>query len=308
MVEKQSKLLNLKELSDPIGKVDRTLIAVIAERMRLSRQVEAYKRQEGEPIVRYEAEDNRLAVIEEIAKEFGINPHFARGLLYFIIDESCKVQLIQLQEKGGIPDNLYEGDDEGWYRHLKQNLLELTALFAPIYDEHYGGEKTPFAVAMYRDYEKAVLQELMQDLPDNELCVDVGCATGSMSFFLANSFRRVVGYDLSPEMIEEAQRKLTQEKSSLSFSVADIETGIPIDDASASLVVLNMGTASEFRDSEFMMREVERILRPGGHVLLSFYNADALLYRLGFLPWPVGINAAVNLRRKSLEQHGGYII
>ena len=88
-----------------------------------------------------------------------------------------------------------------------------------------------------------------------------------------------------------------------SFSEIDVENGIPVGDATASFVVMNLGTASDVRDIKLVIKETLRVLEPGGRFFFSFYNRDALLYRWEFLPWPVGLVASINLYKHCLEVH-----
>ncbi|MES3031871.1 MAG: chorismate mutase [Patescibacteria group bacterium] len=89
----------LEKLGQKLARLDWQLVNLMARRLRLSRQVADAKKETGEPIFRASAERARLHRIAKWATEQGINPEFARTLLYNIIGESCKQQMIHLQTK-----------------------------------------------------------------------------------------------------------------------------------------------------------------------------------------------------------------
>ena len=294
-----AELLDLEELAARLRQTDRHLISLLARRMRLSAQVGEFKRSKGEPIYRAEVEERRLKDAENWAQEWGLNPHFARAILYFTIDESCKVQMIQFQQEELRAAELEEVEAE--YRLLKQNLLDLTAKIASTYDQY--GQNSQ-ATRTYLDFEAEILESEIAILNDLTLAVDIGCATGRRTWELGNRFERAIGYDISPAMIEHAATKNQGTASNrIDFRVADIEAGIPQADNTVSLVVMNFGTASDLRDIKQVLVELERVLRPGGKAFLSFYNTDALLYRIGFVPWSVGLAAEINWVRYCLDVH-----
>src|ERR1700687_1276205 len=96
--------------------------------------------------------------------------------------------------------------DDATYATLKQNLLELTAAVAPQYD-NYGDV---FASRAYRSFEDSMLNNLIEPR-SRDVFVDLGCATGYQIFRVASQFKRLFGFDLSPDMIEHANAKLNQE-------------------------------------------------------------------------------------------------
>lgn len=294
-----AELLDLEELAARLRQADRHLISLLARRMRLSSQVGEFKRSRGELIYRAAVEENRLKDAENWARKMGLNPHFARAILYFTIDESCKVQMIQFQQEELRASELE--DVEAEYRLLKQNLLDLTAKIASTYDLY--GQNSQ-ATRTYLDFEAEILESEIGTLNDLTLAVDIGCATGRRTWELGDKFEQVIGYDISPDMIEHAAMKNRDTASKrINFRVADIEAGIPQADNAVSLVVMNFGTASDLRDIERVLIELKRVLKPGGKAFLSFYNTDALLYRIGFVPWSVGLAAEINWVRHCLDVH-----
>ena len=109
-------------------------------------------------------------------------------------------------------------------------------------------------------------------------------------------------------MIRQAELKLQNNQnlsSVVTFKQTDLEDGIPELDNSVSLVVMNLGTASDLRNIVGVLKEVDRVLEPGGKFFFSFYNKEALVYRWDFIPWHIGLAAEINTHKDCLDVHSG---
>lgn len=188
------------------------------------------------------------------------------------------------------------------YRILKRNLLRLTERWANSYDADY--DKAFFATHAYIEFEEEILRQEIEQVYCRELALDFGCATGRFATKLSSSFDQVIGYDISPHMIKKANER-PQKPSNTTFLEIDLEQGIPQADGTASLVVMNLGTASDMRDISGILKGAARILKSNGRFFFSFYNKDALLYQWDFVPWPVGLAAEINTHKHCLDVHFG---
>lgn len=295
------RLLDIEELGVRLRKVDEMIWELAMRRMHIAGQVEKTKRQKGEVIFRPQTEDNRINDARNWAADRDLNPHFVESLMYLLINESCKVQLIQ--REGRNLDTREPQSEEEWYAQLRNNLLALTEQMADRYDDEYATGY--FATEAYLSYERGLLLADIRGLPETGLMLDLGCATGRTSFALHEPFVRVVGYDISQHMQvragERAERLGIQSK--ISFEQVDLEDGIPLENTCASLVVMNLGTGSDVRNIRTVIGETLRVLRPGGRFFFSFYNRDALPYRWDFLPWELDLAASLNIHRDSLDVH-----
>jgi len=293
--------LDLKELGKRLYGVDMLIVALLKRRMDLALQVGEYKIEKGQKIFRASVESKRLAQVRAEARKCKLSPHFAVSILYQAIDESCKQQMIQLQNVDTRRRKGPKTEDDR-YRLLKKNLLLLTKRWADSYDEVY--DKAFFATHAYLEFEEKILKQEIKQVATKGLALDLGCATGRLAVKLASSFDQIVGYDISPHMVKKASEKMTKFPN-LSFVEVDIEKGIPLPDNSVSLVVMNLGTASDIRGISGVIKDVERVLEVGGRFLFSFYNRDALLYQWDFVPWPVGLAAEINIHKHCLDVHLG---
>lgn len=99
---------------------------------------------------------------------------------------------------------------------------------------------------------------------------DIGCGTGATTAMFAQFGLDVLGIDLSPNMIAEARRI----NPALQFRVGSM-TSLDLDDASIDAVCAWYSTIHLPDDSlPQAFLEFERVLRPGGHVLLAFQVGD----------------------------------
>lgn len=294
------QLLNLKELGDRLYKIDILFVSLLKRRMDLALQVGEFKIKNGGKIFRSKIEAKRLAQVRAEARKYKLNPHFVESILYPIIGESCKQQMIHLQKVN--THHREPKNEEEWYRLLKKNLLLLTKRWSDSYDEHY--DKAFFATHSYFEFEKQLLEQEIKQISNRGIALDMGCATGRLTTKLSPSFKQVVGYDLSPHMLIKANAK-RQKSPNISFVEADLEKGIPRADNSVSFVAMNFGTASDIRGISGVLEEVERVLVHGGRFFFSFYNRDALLYQWDFIPWPVGLAAEINIHKHCLDVHLG---
>ena len=109
------------------------------------------------------------------------------------------------------------------------------------------------------------------EIKEGETVVDLGSGAG-MDCFLARrkvgDGGKVIGIDMTEAMVEKARSNAIQHKfDNVEFILGEIED-IPLDDASADVVISNC-VINLSLDKEQVFREVRRILKPGGRVYLS---------------------------------------
>jgi ubiquinone/menaquinone biosynthesis C-methylase UbiE len=116
-----------------------------------------------------------------------------------------------------------------------------------------------------RNIEK-VRQRLQQlDTQTIRDALELGCGIGAVSAFLVDTYKmNVCGTDFDPEQIEIA-RRMQPESDHLHFSVEDA-AHLTFEDASFDLV-LSQNVFHHVPDWEAAVREVARVLRPGGYFI-----------------------------------------
>jgi ArsR family transcriptional regulator len=113
---------------------------------------------------------------------------------------------------------------------------------------------------------KALAEALLKAMNYRHVA-DLGAGEGTLSQLLAQRAEKVIAIDLSPKMVDYAQ-KLAEKNglANLEFRIGDIEDP-PIDDSSIDLVILSQA----LHHAEHPQRAIDsayRILRPGGRLIV----------------------------------------
>jgi arsenite methyltransferase len=115
------------------------------------------------------------------------------------------------------------------------------------------------------------------DLQKGEMVVDLGSGAGIDVFLSANkvsSSGRVIGIDLTEEMLERAKRNAKNGGySNVEFRKGDIEERIPVDGGFADVVISNC-VINLTTDKVKAFKEIRRILKDGGRVVISDLVTD----------------------------------
>jgi SAM-dependent methyltransferase len=94
--------------------------------------------------------------------------------------------------------------------------------------------------------------------------LEVGCGTGLLLRRIAGFARSASGVDLSPGMLERARaRGLDVREGSA--------TSLPYEDARFD-VACSFKVLAHVREIHLALREMARVVRPGGHILAELYN------------------------------------
>ncbi len=113
--------------------------------------------------------------------------------------------------------------------------------------------------------------------------LDYGCGTGYGAQLLASRARSVVGVDVAPAAIEFAAREHVA--SNLEYRVVDSgeRARLPFDDRRFGVVV-SFQVIEHIRDDDSYLREIARVLAPGGVLLLATPDRAQRLFRFQ-KPW-----------------------
>jgi ubiquinone/menaquinone biosynthesis C-methylase UbiE len=126
-------------------------------------------------------------------------------------------------------------------------------------------------------------------LPAGSRVLEVGCAHGLTTVALAERDFSVEAVDAVPEMISAARIRAQESglAQRMSFQVADIQN-LPFEAGSFNLVLV-IGVTEWLRSLEQPLQEIERVLRPGGYLVIAADNQYALANMLDPLRNPVGV-------------------
>lgn len=128
------------------------------------------------------------------------------------------------------------------------------------------GDGEPWQIRLYRRSikKKETLGAVLRLLPPvtGKRCLEIGCATGTSSWLLRRRGGEWVSADFDPEQVASARQLLGDE-------VRLIEpAGLPFEDAAFDVVV-GINFLEHLEDDRGFVREMARVLRPGGVLLLT---------------------------------------
>ena len=127
----------------------------------------------------------------------------------------------------------------------------------------------------------AVLQDALANRLHAADCVNIGCSTGIIDSFVAPHVRSLVGVDIDDAAISHANS--TYSGPNLRFRVGDA-MALDFPDASIDVVICSQ-VYEHVPDPSRMMREIDRILRPGGVCYFAATNRLCLVEQHYFLPF-----------------------
>jgi len=119
--------------------------------------------------------------------------------------------------------------------------------------------------AYLNSFEKNIVLEFMGNLTGKK-ALDLGCGTGRLVKDLINSGAKVVGIDISDEMIKIMKNKFPKVKS----LVADSEN-LPFDDSSFDFVIASFFIV-HLKNLTKTFDEIYRVLKDGGKFVLTNIN------------------------------------
>jgi ubiquinone/menaquinone biosynthesis C-methylase UbiE len=149
------------------------------------------------------------------------------------------------------------------------------------------------------EYARRLFNELQQKPLDRELLnrftsevigrgevCDMGCGPGHVARHLRDSGTTVFGLDFSPRMLEQA-RQLNPDISFLEANMMalDLQDG-RLAGIAAFYAVVNIPKES----LTVVFREMERVLQPGGLLLLAFHTGDEVLHEDELWGLPISLD------------------
>jgi SAM-dependent methyltransferase len=146
---------------------------------------------------------------------------------------------------------------------MARDTFQLAGNAAAIYEE----QKVP---AIFRPLAQATLDAVA--LRPDERVLDAACGTGIVAreaLARLASAGNVTGFDLNAGMIDVARRLTAGDAKRCRWHVADV-TALPFDDGSFSLVLCQQGFQF-FPDEDAALRELHRVLAPGGRIVMSVW-------------------------------------
>lgn len=128
--------------------------------------------------------------------------------------------------------------------------------------------------------------ELVERYAVGKDTLEVGCGTGLILHRTAQFARHAIGVDLSGGMLRKAQQRGLR-------VVQGAATALPLATASVD-VAYSFKVLAHIPDIRLALREMARVVRPGGWVLAEFYNARSLRRLVKAVKPPSAVSATTH--------------
>jgi SAM-dependent methyltransferase len=140
-----------------------------------------------------------------------------------------------------------------------------------------------------KEFIRGSIIDLLSASANRDVCLDAACGVGLYFPLLHEVFRKVIGLDLSPKVLERMPDELraSPRLELMNGSMTDI---IIPDDIVGAVFCRYTFQCLPAGPIPTVLEEFHRVLRPGGVAVIHFKNCQHLLYKLGavrrrFIPW-----------------------
>lgn len=153
------------------------------------------------------------------------------------------------------------------------------------------------------NHNNCYFNQLMKLVPDNaEICLDIGCGKGELSYMLSRKCKRVIAVDLADKMIEKA--KVLHPNENIQYICANI---LELEFENESLDVIITTATAHHLPYEWLLCFVKDKLKKGGRlIVLDLVKAkslsDYILWGSAFFP-NVVMNLIKNGRLRKDDEH-----
>lgn len=125
----------------------------------------------------------------------------------------------------------------------------------------------------------------LYDVHDHDVVLDYGCGPGNdvVGFLVHTAARRVIGVDVSAKALSLAAARIAlhgidRQRVELT-QISDASSKLPLPDASVDYIHSG-GVIHHTTDPDAVLRELYRVVRPGGSGRIMVYNQDSIWFHL----------------------------
>jgi ubiquinone/menaquinone biosynthesis C-methylase UbiE len=155
-------------------------------------------------------------------------------------------------------------DTDAWSSSSRRNVMSDSRSHETLVGEQFGSRAGAYLKSAVHA-QGADLEALAALVPEGRgaRVLDLGCGAGHVSFTAAPRAGEIVAYDLSAEMLAVVAQAATERGLANIVTRQGTAERLPFEEASFDLV-LSRFSAHHWRDVEAALREVVRVLKPGG--------------------------------------------
>lgn len=165
----------------------------------------------------------------------------------------------------------YGADNEGMHPVRDPKAGDVQASYDRVADEYV---RRIYDELRHKPLDRQLLDRFADRVRSMGLACDMGCGPGQVARYLHQRGAQIFGIDLSPQMVERA-RSLNPGIAFMSGDMLALDTA---DGAWAGIAafysIIHIARADVVR----ALRELRRVLRPGGLLLLAFHIGDDVVH------------------------------
>ena len=205
--------------------------------------------------------DKEILTMEEAAELFNVS---IKTFIKLLKEEKVPARKIGREwrfSREALVDWLSSGDSQA-YSSSESETREFFNRVAPEWEDIRRGY-----------YDESVKNKLadMKLLQSGMAVMDLGAGDGYLSRAVAKYVKKVVAVDISGEMLRELVKKADAEGISNIETLESNGCDVPVDNSSIDLVCANM-YLHHIENPEEAIKEIKRILKPGGKVFLADFK------------------------------------
>jgi ubiquinone/menaquinone biosynthesis C-methylase UbiE len=130
-----------------------------------------------------------------------------------------------------------------------------------------------FNELQHKPLDRDLLNRFAAEMAGRGQVCDMGCGPGHVARYLRDAGTNVFGLDLSPKMLEQARRL----NPDISFQLANM-TALDLDDGALAGITAFYAIVNIPKENlSSVFREMHRVLKPGGLLLVAFHAGDEVL-------------------------------
>ena len=153
----------------------------------------------------------------------------------------------------------------------QRQISDLQATYDRVAEEY---ARRIFDELQYKPIDRQLLDRLAASIPEGGIICDMGCGPGHVARYLKERGARVIGIDLSAQMLEQARRL----NPGLEFRQGNMLALDVEDEVWAGIAAFYSLIHVPREEVVVALHELKRVLQPGGLLLVAFHLGTTVLH------------------------------